>query len=229
MRSRSTSLSSRPAGIHLLRDRRIATAMVEAAGVGPGDLVVEIGAGLGALTAPLAATGARVLAVERSRRFVTRLEQRFGTTPTVRVVEADARSVMLPHRRFAVVANIPFAISTDLLRRLMTPEDTPLATADLIVEWGLAKRLTAKQPRDFEAAWWQARFDLRIGCRISAGAFDPPPSVDAAHLIARRRSGLRGAAGREAWARLRAAYGITGGPSRPPRANPHRGGRSRRR
>lgn len=132
-------------------------------------------------------TGARVIAVERDPRFVSRLERRFADVPAVRVVEADARTVMLPRRPYAVVANIPYAISTALLRRLLDPEETGVRGADLIVEWGFAKRMTAASPRDLETAWWQVRFELRIAGRIPARCFSPAPSVDSAHLMIRRR------------------------------------------
>lgn len=176
------------AGIHLLRDPSVSARMVRSSQAGPGDLVIELGAGLGALTGPLAATGARVIAVERDPRFVAKLERRFAGDPAVRVVEGDARTVQLPHRPYAVVANIPYAISTALLRRLLDPEPTAVAAADLLVEWGFAKRMTATHPRDLEVAWWQARFELRIAGRVRPGSFRPAPAVDSAHLVIRRRT-----------------------------------------
>lgn len=197
---------SGPAGIHLLRDRRVSTTMVESAAVGPGDLVVEFGAGTGALTTPLAATGARILAVEQNPRFVRRLQGRFDGRGCVRVIEADARTVPLPHRAFFVVANVPYGITTALVRRVLSPEATALAGADLLVEWGLAKRLTAEQPRDVETAWWQARFELRIARRVPPAAFNPAPSVQSAHLVIRRRPDLSRAAGRAVRSLLSAAY-----------------------
>lgn len=194
------------AGIHLLRDPSVSARMVRSSGAGPGDLVMELGAGLGALTAPLAATGARVIAVERDPRFVAKLERRFAGDDGVRVVEADARTVMLPHRPYTVVANIPYAISTALLRRLLDPEATSIAGADLLVEWGFAKRMTDDRPRDLEVAWWQARFELSIAGRVRPGSFRPAPSVDSAHLVVRRRTGVSKRQARLARRLLREAY-----------------------
>lgn len=194
------------AGIHLLRDPAVGARMVRSSKAGPGDLVVELGAGLGALTAPLAATGARVIAVERDPRFVARLQRRFAGADGVRVVEGDARTVMLPHRPYAVVANIPYAISTALLRRLLDPEATAIAGADLLVEWGFAKRMTATHPRDLEVAWWQTRFELSIAGRVRPGSFTPPPSVDSAHLVIRRRSDVSRPQARLARRLLQDAY-----------------------
>lgn len=200
-------------GIHLLRDRGVAQRMVHSSGAGPGDLVVEFGAGAGALTGPLADTGARVIAVERDARFAARLQRRFAGHPGVRVVHADALTVALPRRRFMVVANIPYAISTALLRRLLGDPHQPPANvvaADLMVEWGFAKRVTGP-PRDLRSAWWQAQFELHVARRVPARCFQPAPSVDSAHLVIRRRS-VPAAEVRAGWRLLR---DVARSPARP--------------
>ncbi|AYY13455.1 methyltransferase domain-containing protein [Actinobacteria bacterium YIM 96077] len=194
-------------GIHLLRDASVARRLVTSAAVTTGDLVVEFGAGTGALTAYLERTGARVIAVEDHPRFVRRLERRFAAGGTVRVVAEDARAVPLPNRPYSVVASIPYAISTQLLRRLLGPDDTALVAADLVVEWGFAKRVTSSQPRNFDVAWWQARFDMWIAARVPARSFQPSPQVDSAHLVVRRRPGTRGGQARRIRRDVRAAYG----------------------
>jgi 23S rRNA (adenine-N6)-dimethyltransferase len=182
MSSRSRRAAASSSGVHLLSDHRVIARLVDAAALGDGDLVIDFGAGPGAITAPLARTGSRVLAVERDARFVADLRRRFGDRPSVRVVHDDLRTVRLPRRAFAVVASIPFAVSTPLLRRLLTPVAGGLSRAELIVEWGLAKRLTAATARDAESAWWSCRFALTIRRRVPAHCFSPAPRVDAAHL-----------------------------------------------
>lgn len=200
-------------GVHFLSSRRVAASLVRSAGVGLGDLVVDVGAGQGAVTAPLAATGATVLAVERDAAFVARLRRRFAEDPAVTVVHGDLRSVPLPRRRFQVVASVPFAVTTPLLRRLLDAPGTRMDAADLIVEWGLARRLTRARPRDLETAWWAARFAVRVAGRVPAGCFTPTPRVDAAHLVIRRYPGVDGQAARVLWALLHAAYTLPGQPS----------------
>jgi 23S rRNA (adenine-N6)-dimethyltransferase len=200
--------------VHLLSCPRVIESLVRGSGVGPGDLVIDFGAGPGTLTAPLAAAGARVLAVERDDAFVRALRRRFADRPSVRVVHSDLRSVRLPRRDFAVVSNIPFAVSTPLLRRLLSPVPGRLAAADLVVEWGLARRLTAARPRDLESAWWAARFELRLARRIPARCFAPAPAVDAAHLSVRPRPGLDGRASAVLWTLLAAVHRRPADPAR---------------
>ncbi len=176
-------------GFHVLVDRSVIAGMVRAAGVGPGDLVIELGAGPGAVTVALARTGARVIAVERDPRLARRLARRTADDPCVRVVAADLHDVALPRRSFQVVANIPFSASTTTLRRLLDEHHRgrALARADLLVEWGFAQRLVAEVPADRTVARWRRRFAFDLVRRVPARAFSPRPRVDAAHLAIRHR------------------------------------------
>lgn len=171
------SPSPNHAGAHFLLSRP-ATDLVRLARIGPDDLVLDLGAGLGALTAPLAATGARVIAVERDDEYARRLRGRFAGVPNVTVVTGDLRAVPLPRRPFRVVANIPFATTAALLQRLLDPPGTELLSAHLVLESGAARRLAARSRRT-AGTWWGARFELRPQRRLSPDAFRPPPTVDA--------------------------------------------------
>ena len=190
-----------PAGAHFLADRGVITRLVRAAGIGPGSLVLDLGAGRGAITLALAAAGARVVAIERDPRLAASLRRRVsgssggaGRLP-VTVVEADLRTVPLPRREFEVVANVPFSLTTALLRRLLTGPAVRLAGAELIIAWGAARWLTAV-PRDAETAWWAARYQLRLASRVPAASFCPPPGTDAAQLSVRPRPLPRSGQGR---------------------------------
>lgn len=165
------------AGAHYLTDRRVAAELVRSADTGPGDLVFDLGAGYGALTAPLTRTGARVIAVERDPAHVATLRRRFSSAD-VGVVHADLRTVPLPHRPYLVVANPPFATSTALLRRLLAPA-TRLAGADLLLQWEFALRVAGTVDR---------RFAFSVVRRVPGDCFTPPPRVAAAHLRIRRLS-----------------------------------------
>ncbi len=160
---------------------------MRASGAGPGRLALDLGAGHGEITAALAASGARVIAVERDPRAASGLRRRMAGSPLVTVLTADLREIPLPRREFLVVANIPFAAGTALLRRLAGDPAVPLAGADLIIGWGAARALTAPVPRSAEMAWWTARYEFRLVRRVPSGSFAPPPRVAAAHLSARPR------------------------------------------
>jgi 23S rRNA (adenine-N6)-dimethyltransferase len=199
-----------PAGAHFLHDRALIGQLVRAAGAGDGRLVLDLGAGAGAITARLAETGARVIAVERDPRLAARLRRRFDGDPRVRVVEADLRQVKLPHREFRVVASPPFSLTTTLCRRLLGDPGVRLAAAELIIGDGAARWLASPRPRDAETAWWTARYQVRLARTVSAASFTPPPSVAAARLSIRPRP-TPAPALRQLRALLRSAYRSPGG------------------
>lgn len=173
-----------PWGFHRLADGW-AERLVAAAGVGPGDLVLDIGAGTGALTAPLVAAGATVVAVELHPGRAGDLRRRFPG-PAVTVVQADAADLRLPRRPFVVVANPPFAVTTAVLRRLLAP-GSRLVRADLVLPATVAARWAAGRAPG--AGRWQGRFELRTGARLPGSAFVPPPPMATAVLVVERRDG----------------------------------------
>jgi 23S rRNA (adenine-N6)-dimethyltransferase len=160
---------------------------VRDAGIEPGALVVDLGAGAGMLTRALADAGARVLAVELDAVALAALRERFAGDPRVEVRAADATTTPLPREPFAVVANLPFAAGTAILRRLLGDPRVPLARLDAIVEWGLAAKRTAVWPSTLLGCLWGARFELSVARRVPRACFAPPPAVDAALLHAVRR------------------------------------------
>jgi 23S rRNA (adenine-N6)-dimethyltransferase len=181
------SSQARPRGRHALRSRAFAEELVRDAGVTGGGLVVDLGAGGGILTAALVAARARVRAVELDPAALSRLRARFGGEPRVEIVAADATSVPLPDEPFAVVANLPFAHGTTILRRLLGDPRVPLTRLDAIVEWGLAAKRTAVWPSTQLGCTWSAWYELALVRRVPRACFAPPPSVDAALLRAVRR------------------------------------------
>jgi len=177
--------STRGRGQHFLRSSKLAAELVRAAGIQRDDLVLDLGAGTGALTAALTRAGARVIAVEVDATLAAGLRRRFPS-----VIEADALQAPLPHEPFKVVANLPFDGATAILRRVLDPRGRLLA-ADVIVEWGLACKRSAVWPSTQLGVYWGAWFELSVVRRLPRCVFAPPPSVDAGVLrIVRREQPL---------------------------------------
>jgi len=178
----ATARSRRAWGWYPLTDEW-ATRVVADAAVRPGELVLDIGAGHGALTAALVQRGARVIAVELHPARVRRLRRRFAGLP-VTVVHADAVSIRLPRRPFRVVASPPYAISSPLLRLLLAPSSR-LTAADLVLQRAVVRRYAGGQPAG--GGRWGRRWRVQAGRPLPRRAFRPSPGVDSAVLVVRRR------------------------------------------
>jgi 23S rRNA (adenine-N6)-dimethyltransferase len=146
--------------------------------------VLEIGAGTGRLTAELARQARRVIAVELDPALAAGLR---GRWPNVEVVEGDAAELEHPREPFRVVANLPFDRTTDLLHHLLDDPATPLARADLVVEWAVAVKRGVPAPSSVNGVLWGAVYEARIARRLPASAFVPPPATDAGILVFTRR------------------------------------------
>jgi 23S rRNA (adenine-N6)-dimethyltransferase len=175
-------------GQHFLAGERLAAELVEQAGVGPADLVVEIGAGTGVLTRALARRAGRVLAVEVDPLLAARARRRLAAHGNVEVITADALRLPLPRRPFRVVANPPFGSTAALLGRLLDDPRSPLQRADLILQEAAARRYAATRPATPQTVRWGSWYELEVGRRLPPACFRPPPRVAAAVLVARRRT-----------------------------------------
>lgn len=167
-----------------LRTSTLAAQIVRDAGVGSDDLVLDLGAGSGRLTA-LARIAKRVVAVELDPRWVVRLRDRWEN---VDLVEGDAARLSLPREPFRVVSNLPFDRTTDLLHLLLDDPRAPLTRADLIVEWGVAVKRALPWPSTLNDVVWGAFYEASVTRRLPPSAFQPEPSVHAGVLVFRRRT-----------------------------------------
>jgi 23S rRNA (adenine-N6)-dimethyltransferase len=163
----------------------LAAELVRDAGVGPDDLVLDLGAGRGRLTAELARIARRVVAVELDPHLARSLR---GRWPNVEVFEGDAAYHRLPDEPFRVVANLPFHRTTDLLHVLLDDPRTALRRADLIVEWAVARKRAVPWPSTLNGVVWGAFYEASVTRRLPGSAFEPRPSVDAGVLVLRRRA-----------------------------------------
>lgn len=171
-------------GQNFLIDRAALERVLSAADLDAGDTVLEIGAGLGTLSQALARRVRRVIAVEYDRRLEPVLRETVGHMRGLEIVMDDVLRIDLgrligpgPYR---VVANIPYQITSHLIRRLLEAE-TPPERVVLTVQREVAERILAKPGgMNLLALGVQAYGEARIEARIPAGSFLPPPRVESA-------------------------------------------------
>ena len=167
----------------------LAARFVEEAGVTAGDLVVEIGAGSGAITRALARRGAEVLAVEVDPVWAERLKRNLAAHhgDRVRVIASDFLAMRLPNRPFRVVACLPFGNTTAIVSRLLGEGREHLERADLIVQWEVARKRSAVPASTLRSTAWAPWWEFTLGRRIAATEFRPVPRVDGGVLVITRR------------------------------------------
>jgi 23S rRNA (adenine-N6)-dimethyltransferase len=161
---------------------------VAQAAIEPDDLVVEIGAGTGRLTESLALSARRVVAVELDPSFADALRRRFRAQPSITVVEGDILRVSLPQAPFRAFGNVPFALTTATLRRLLDDPTSGLRRADLIVQYETARKRASVWPSNLASLGWQPWWEFVLSRHLSASAFEPTPPVDGGLLSVTRRS-----------------------------------------
>lgn len=179
---------SRSDGQHFLTSAVLANELVQQADIRPSDLVVEIGAGTGALTRPLARRARRVIAVERDPALARHLRSRRDLRPAVQVVEANALHVDLPEEPFRVVGNLPFSFGTRILRRLLDDVGGSLDRVDALVQLEMARKRSAVSPGTLVSIGWSPWWEFAVVRRVPRSAFRPVPGVDAAMLAVTRRT-----------------------------------------
>lgn len=173
-------------GQNFLQDPLALEKIVEAAGIRPEDTVLEIGPGLGSLTRYLAQAAREVVAVELDRELLAPLKAVLASHPNVRVIHGDilelAPSELIEDGSYIVAANIPYYITSAVIRHLLESETRPRRIV-LTVQKEVAERICAL-PGDLSllALSVQVYGSPRIAARIPAGAFFPPPRVDSAVL-----------------------------------------------
>ncbi len=170
-------------GQHFLKSAGILDQIARAACPGPEPLVVEIGAGRGALTRHLLARAGRVVAIETDARLVCRLEETFAGARNLTIVRADVMRADLAQWGPAVfVGNLPFYITSPILRRVFMLQDC-LLRAVFLVQKEVAERLTA-QPGSRAHGFLTVQTALyarpELLFSVPAASFRPPPKVDSA-------------------------------------------------
>lgn len=169
-------------GQNFLTDRRVIRAVVHLAADAHGPLI-EWAAGDGALTYPLAALGRPMEAVEIDSRRIAQLRRR--VPPHVCITEGDILRHAPPEAPYTLICNVPFHITTAVLRRLLTLPDWQRAI--LITQWEVARKRAAVGGATQMTAQWWPWFDFTLQQRIPSTAFSPRPSVDAGLLLIQRR------------------------------------------
>lgn len=202
-------------GQHFLANEGVLRKIVEAIGPRSGDVIVEVGAGRGVLTAALAEKAGRVIALEKDDRLIPGLRETLPKNVELvhgNALTADLHGILaragVPALRLA--GNVPYSISSPLLFKVLD-EQAVLSDCTFLLQKEVAERVTAGPGSKSYAPLGillQNTFEARIAFTVAPGSFSPPPKVQSALLVLRRRPAplLPGAADEPFRAFLRAAF-----------------------
>ncbi len=183
---------SKALGQNFVADPNTVERIARLAGVGAGDDVLEIGAGLGSLTLALAATGANVTAIEVDRYLIPVLREIVPGTVTIiegDALELDLNQILIADHRYTLVANLPYNVATPLVMSLL--EQVPAVTRMIVmVQREVAERLAASPgSRTFAGVTARRSYfaTARVVGHVSAEVFIPKPRVASSLVEITRR------------------------------------------
>lgn len=176
-------------GQHFLHSAHYLQMIIDAANITPGEYVIEVGPGDGALTAALLEKGVRVVAIEKDHRLIPILEEKFAKEISEEklfliegdVLKFDISNSPLKKRKYKLVANIPYYITGALIRKFLMDEMQPTSMV-LLVQKEVAQRIARDTKESLLSLSVKVYGEPKYIKTVPAGAFSPAPKVDSAIL-----------------------------------------------
>src|SRR5699024_5773757 len=128
----------------------------------------------------------KIVASQDDRKYISKLQQ-LEMKNTV-IIQQDILKISLPREPFVVVSNIPYAITTPIMKMLLNKPSSGFQRGVIVMEKGAAKRFTSNFVKDPYILAWRMWFDLRYVKGVSRKNFSPPPRVDSAMITINRKA-----------------------------------------
>ncbi|HLC76017.1 MAG TPA: 16S rRNA (adenine(1518)-N(6)/adenine(1519)-N(6))-dimethyltransferase RsmA [Candidatus Peribacterales bacterium] len=167
-------------GQHFLEDESVLRSIVEAACIEPTDHIVEIGAGVGVLTKELISRANHVTAIELDRRMIDLLKEYTENPGNLSIIEGNALKVPLPETPYKIVANIPYHITSPLLRHAFLESGHPPTSMTLLIQKEVAEKICDTKDHGLLTILVGLFGKPRMIRNVAPSAFIPPPKVDSA-------------------------------------------------
>lgn len=174
---------------HFLRSPRLVKTLLGHTTIKRTDTVLDIGAGSGIISAVLAEKCQHVIAIEHEPRAADKLRDNMRAYDNVEVIRHDILDVTLPTTPYKIMANIPFHLSSPIVRRL-TETDTPPDAIYLITQKQFAQKLLLDSSSftGMLGAFIAPLFSTRIRYTLQRTDYTPPPAVDTVFIELLRRA-----------------------------------------
>lgn len=180
-------LPVRYTGQHFTIDKVLIDDAIKIAKINESDTVIDIGAGKGFLTVHLVRQCTNLIAIENDKSLLSILKNKFSNNKNVKIIDCDFRCYTIPKRNFKVVSNIPFRITSEILKSLMFDSVEHFMGGSLIMQLEPAQKLFSKKVFNPYIVFYHTFFDLKLMYEISPESFLPPPKVKSALLKIERK------------------------------------------
>jgi 23S rRNA (adenine-N6)-dimethyltransferase len=171
---------------NFIRSGALVDRLLDASSLQPGDLVLDLGAGTGAITEKLALRGCQTIAIEKDAALVHDLSQRLRNIPSVRIKHCDIFELTLPRRAYKVFSNIPFNATAGIVGRL-TSAARPPEDAYIVMQSEAAERFIGHPRTTLQSALLFPRFEITRLHHFQRTDFVPAPRVEVVMLRLRKR------------------------------------------
>lgn len=179
---RNLNIPVRFTGQHFTVDTILIKDAIHLADIQKDDVVLDIGAGSGFLTVHLIKHSENVIAIENDHRLVWKLQSRFKKNKNVIIAGIDYRKFLVPQQKFKVVSNIPYGITSEILKSLMYDNFELFSQGCLIVQLERAQKLVTQKYFNPYLIFYHNFFKLELIYEINPTSFMPPPTVKSALL-----------------------------------------------
>ena len=174
---------------NFLKDRKLLTKLLRQTSIGKKDIVLDIGAGEGIITRVLAKSADKILAIEVDKKLADSLREQFKFQKNVAVINKDFRNFCLPKDNYKVLANIPFIITSVVIKKLLFAKDPPLDAYLVVQKEAAEKFMTRFDKRNSQiSVLVHPFFDIKVIHRFKRSDFYPRPKVDSVLLHIEKRS-----------------------------------------
>lgn len=164
---------------HFLRSPSIVKTLVGHSTIKKSDTVYDIGAGSGIISYVLAGVCEQVVAIEQDPRMIAKLHENLDDLENITIIQADVLTMPLPVTPYKIFANIPFHLSSPIIRRF-TEAQHPPTTLYFIVQKQFAEKLAIGNEHftGMLGAFVAPRFSVRIRYKLLRSDYKPAPAVD---------------------------------------------------
>jgi len=173
-------------GQNFFKDVNLVAELVDLVNISPKDTVCEIGPGEGIITKKLAKVVKKVIAVEIDKELYLKLKEKFNDNPNVSLINEDFLKYEILEDEYKVFSNIPFNITADVVRKLLSEDNPPIETY-LVLQKEATDRFTGIPKKTQFSVLSKPWFNFEVIKKFNKSDFEPEPSVDTVFLKIEKR------------------------------------------